>query len=82
MTEFILVPGMFTGAHVWEETAAHLVSAGSGAHTVTLTGLGGSRGGAADAVGLETHIEDVLAVIDSVAAGTRHQVRVVLCGHR
>lgn len=81
MTEFILVPGLFTGAHVWEETAAHLVSAGAGVHTVSLTGLGGSRGGAADTIDLETHIEDVLAVIDSVAAGTRHQDGIVLVAH-
>nr|WSW65439.1 alpha/beta hydrolase [Streptomyces sp. NBC_00995] len=81
MTEFILVPGMFTGAHVWEETAAHLVSAGTGAHAVNLTGLGGTRGGAPGTIDLETHIADVLAVIDSVAAGTRPQDGIVLVAH-
>ncbi|MFE6040653.1 alpha/beta fold hydrolase [Streptomyces sp. NPDC056452] len=79
MTAFILVSGMFTGPHVWEDTAGHLASEGAKAHAVTLTGLGGPR--AADAAGtdLETHIADVLAVIDSVdAAGGRE---IVLVGH-
>ncbi|MEV0575063.1 alpha/beta fold hydrolase [Streptomyces sp. NPDC050392] len=78
MTEFVLVAGMFTGAHVWEETAAHLVSAGAGVHTVNLAGLDGRPG---DAVGLETHIEDVLAVIDSVGAGPGADGGIVLVAH-
>lgn len=39
MAVFILVSGMFTGPHVWEETAAQLTSAGAEVHTVPLTGL-------------------------------------------
>lgn len=81
MTEFILVPGMFTGAHVWEDTAARLASAGAGVHAVTLTGLGGPGSGAPDGVGLETHVEDVLAVIDSVRAGAGRDHGIVLVGH-
>ncbi|WP_329205800.1 alpha/beta hydrolase [Streptomyces sp. NBC_00683] len=79
MTAFILVSGMFTGPHVWEDTAAHLVSEGAEAHAVALTGLDGSR--AADAAGtdLETHIADVLAVIDSVDAAAGREI--VLVGH-
>ncbi|MFD0853397.1 alpha/beta fold hydrolase, partial [Actinomadura adrarensis] len=65
MTVFILVPGMFTGPHVWDETAARLVAAGAEAHAVTL------RGG-----DLEAHIADVLAVIDSVNGS-----EIVLVGH-
>ncbi|GGL93840.1 esterase [Streptomyces fumigatiscleroticus] len=80
MTTFILVPGMFTGAHVWQDTAARLRAAGAAAHAVTLTGLGGP-GGAAGAAGadLERHIADVLAAIDS--AGTAAPGELVLVGH-
>ncbi|WP_406456941.1 dienelactone hydrolase family protein [Streptomyces sp. NBC_00876] len=79
MTEFILVPGMFTGAHVWEDTAAHLASAGAGVHTAALTGLDGAPGAATDTIDLETHIADVLALIDS--AGTGRDREIVLVGH-
>lgn len=111
MTEFILVAGMFTGAHVWEETAAHLASAGAGVHTAVLTGLGGApsvategdvTGGVAmegdatggvgmeddvmedvatEGVGLETHIQDVLALIDAVSDEGGPDRGIVLVGH-
>ncbi|MFD7705382.1 alpha/beta fold hydrolase [Streptomyces caelestis] len=88
MTVFILVPGVFTGVHVWEETAARLTRAGAEARPVALTGLDGSRGpvgppGAAPSgVGLETHIADVVAAIDSVsAAGGTAGREIVLVGH-
>ncbi|MFE6184632.1 alpha/beta fold hydrolase [Streptomyces sp. NPDC056465] len=66
MSTFILVSGMFTGPHVWEETAARLTATGAAVHAVALTGLGGARPPAGTDVDLETHIADVLAVIDSV----------------
>lgn len=79
MTAFILVSGMFTGPHVWEDTAARLASAGAEVHAVALTGLGGLRAGSVVDIDLETHIADVLAVIDAVgAAGGRE---IVLVGH-
>ncbi|MFF0705519.1 alpha/beta hydrolase [Streptomyces tendae] len=79
MTAFILVSGMFTGTHIWQDTVARLTAAGAEVHTVALTGLDGPRAAAAPRVDLETHIADVLAVIDSVgAAGDR---RIVLVGH-
>ncbi|MEW2179648.1 alpha/beta hydrolase [Streptomyces sp. NPDC005406] len=81
MTEFILVPGMFTGAHVWEETAARLASAGAGVHTAALTGLGGPQGAATHGIDLETHIEDVLVLIDSVSAAAGPGQEIVLVGH-
>jgi acetyl esterase/lipase len=68
MTVFILVPGMFTGPRVWEETAAGLVAAGAEAHAVGLSGLQGAD--------LEAHIADVLAVIDAVRGS-----EIVLVGH-
>ncbi|MGW9433205.1 alpha/beta fold hydrolase, partial [Streptomyces decoyicus] len=88
MTVFILVSGMFTGAHVWEKAAARLAAAGAEVHAVALTGLGGPRGAAGVGIDLGTHIADVLAVIDSVgtAAGpesreSRESREIVLVGH-
>ncbi|PZT71323.1 alpha/beta hydrolase [Streptomyces sp. SW4] len=77
MTSFILVAGAFTGAHVWEETAAHLAAAGADVHPVALAGLDGPAGGA-DA-GLDRHIADVVAVIDAVGGASGREV--VLVGH-
>ncbi|MEV8229111.1 alpha/beta hydrolase [Streptomyces sp. NPDC079167] len=79
MTAFILVSGVFTGPHVWDEAATHLVSAGAEVHAVALTGLGGARPSTGTEIGLETHIADVLAVIDSV--GQEAGGDVVLVGH-
>lgn len=46
MTAFVLVSGMFTGAHVWEEAAARLAAAGAEVHAVALNGLDGPGGAA------------------------------------
>jgi pimeloyl-ACP methyl ester carboxylesterase/predicted esterase len=83
MTAFILVSGMFTGTHVWEHTAARLAAAGAEAYPVALTGLDGPRGTAPAGTDLETHIADVLAVIDAVGAqdGPEGDGRIVLVGH-
>ncbi|MYR42959.1 alpha/beta fold hydrolase [Streptomyces sp. SID5910] len=83
MTAFVLVPGMFTGSHVWEHTAAHLAAAGAEVYPVALTGLDGPPGTAPAGTDLETHIADVLAVIDAVGAegGREGDGRIVLVGH-
>lgn len=79
MTAFILVSGMFTGTHIWQDTLARLTAAGAEAYAVPLSGLDGPRGAPAAGVDLETHIADVLAVIDSV--GTAADREIVLVGH-
>ncbi|MFF6952886.1 alpha/beta fold hydrolase [Streptomyces iakyrus] len=79
MNVFIMVAGVFTGAHVWEETAARLVSAGSTAHAVPLTGIDPARPAPPAHVGLETHIEDVIAAIDAVDVASGREI--VLVGH-
>ncbi|MFG3155296.1 alpha/beta fold hydrolase [Streptomyces sp. NPDC048219] len=83
MTAFVLVPGMFTGTHVWENTAAHLAAAGAEVYPVALTGLDGPRGTAPAGTDLETHIADVLAVIDAIGTetGQEDDGRIVLVGH-
>ncbi|CAM5395605.1 alpha/beta hydrolase [Streptomyces violaceorubidus] len=79
MTAFILVPGMFTGTHIWQDTAARLTAAGAEVRTVALTGLDGPRAATDAAVDLDTHIADVLAAVDSV--GVTEDRRIVLVGH-
>ncbi|MFF7312345.1 alpha/beta hydrolase [Streptomyces sp. NPDC008137] len=79
MQVFILVAGAFTGAHVWRETAARLVAAGSAVHAVPLTGVDPARPGEAAHVSLETHIEDVIAAVDAVDVTSGREI--VLVGH-
>lgn len=79
MTTFILVSGVFTGPHVWDDTAARLTAAGAEVRAVALTALGGARPPAGEDVDLETHIADVIAVIDSVAPAAGREI--VLVGH-
>ncbi|MFJ5868435.1 alpha/beta fold hydrolase [Streptomyces parvus] len=82
MTVFILVAGAFTGPHVWRDTAARLTAEGAEVHTVALTGLGRLPAHGGGAVDLETHIADVLAVIDSVTdAAAEPGGEIVLVGH-
>ncbi|MFF9687064.1 alpha/beta fold hydrolase [Streptomyces sp. NPDC014623] len=79
MTVFILVSGMFTGPHVWADATARLTAAGAEVHAVSLAGLGGTRPPAGTGIDLETHIADVLAVIDSVGQVAGREI--VLVGH-
>ncbi|WP_374955562.1 alpha/beta fold hydrolase, partial [Streptomyces sp. B188M101] len=81
MTVFILVAGAFTGPHVWEDTAARLAADGAVVRVAALTGLGGRTGGSGRPVDLETHIDDVLAVIDAVVAEAEPGGEIVLVGH-
>lgn len=72
--DIILVPGFWLDASSWSEVTPPLVAAGHRVHPLTLPGLE-----AADApragIGLRTHIDAVVAKIDSFAAP------VVLVGH-
>ncbi|MFI8895713.1 alpha/beta hydrolase [Streptomyces paradoxus] len=74
-----MVSGVFTGAHIWEETAEQLVAAGSTAHAVPLTGIDPARPATPAHVGLEAHIEDVIAAIDAVDVTSGQDI--VLVGH-
>ncbi|MFJ7089584.1 alpha/beta fold hydrolase [Streptomyces mirabilis] len=76
MTAFILVAGAHTGSWIWQAVADRLRESGAPAYPVTLTGMG-DRGRAAGAdTDLETHIHDLLRVIDRTDAA-----EVVLVGH-
>ncbi|WP_431684119.1 alpha/beta fold hydrolase [Kitasatospora sp. KL5] len=76
MTAFVLVSGCFTGGWIWQEAADRLRDAGAEVHPVTLTGMGDRPAEAGPGTDLETHIEDVLRLIDTVEAP-----QVVLVGH-
>ncbi|MFJ9606470.1 alpha/beta fold hydrolase [Kitasatospora sp. NPDC101176] len=73
MTAFVLVPGHFTGGWIWGAVADRLRAAGAEVHAATLTGLGERP---APHASLDTHVADVLGLIDAVA-----DPDLVLVGH-
>lgn len=74
MAEFVIVHGGFGGGWEWTEVARELRSQGHGVSTPTLTGMG-ERSHLGPQIGLATHVEDVVAVIEY------EDLRgVVLCG--
>ncbi|OSZ57263.1 alpha/beta hydrolase [Streptomyces pharetrae CZA14] len=82
MAVFIMVAGAFTGAQVWQETAARLSAAGSEVHAVRLTGMDAGHPVRSARVDLETHIADVVAAIDTVnASDAVRGGEIVLVGH-
>ncbi|MFE6159241.1 dienelactone hydrolase family protein [Streptomyces sp. NPDC056486] len=76
MTAFILVAGAYTGGWVWQELAARLRESGAEVHPATLTGLGDRRHLAGPGTDLETHIQDLVGLIDHVDTQD-----VVIAGH-
>ncbi|MET7617975.1 alpha/beta fold hydrolase [Streptomyces sp. NPDC005408] len=76
MTAFMLVSGTYTGGWIWREVAARLRESGAEVHPVTLTGMGERRHLAGPDTDLETHIQDLVQLIDQVDAPD-----VVMAGH-
>jgi dienelactone hydrolase len=64
MTVFILVSDAFTGGWIWRDVAAGLREAGAEVHPVTLTGMGDRRHLAGPGTDLETHVQDLVQLID------------------
>jgi pimeloyl-ACP methyl ester carboxylesterase len=60
----VLVPGACLGGWAWREVAARLRTRGHDVYPVTLTGLGERVHLASRDVDLETHIEDVVNLLD------------------
>jgi pimeloyl-ACP methyl ester carboxylesterase len=60
----VLVPGACLGGWAWRDVAARLRSLGHEVFPVTLTGLGDRAHLASESVDLETHIADVVGVLD------------------
>ncbi|WP_432173667.1 alpha/beta hydrolase [Streptomyces sp. Tue6028] len=76
MTAFILVAGAHTGGWIWQEVADRLRGSGAQAYPVTLTGMGEQAPAAGPDTDLETHVRDLLRMIDQV-----EEPEVVLVGH-
>ncbi|BFV55527.1 alpha/beta hydrolase [Kitasatospora sp. CMC57] len=76
MTAFVLVSESFTGGWVWQEVTERLLASGAEVHPTTLTGLGDRRDEGGPDTGLETHVADLVRLIDEVAAP-----ELVIVGH-
>ena len=64
MATFVLVHGGWAGGWQWREIASLLRAAGHDVFTPTLTGLGERVHLASPDVGLDTHIQDILMVLE------------------
>jgi pimeloyl-ACP methyl ester carboxylesterase len=65
MSQFVLVHGAWHGGWCWERVLPALIRAGHSAHAVTLTGLGDRSHQLSPLIDLNTHISDVLALIEA-----------------
>lgn len=64
MSEFLLVHGAMHGAWCWRDVEPLLRAAGHGVSTLALTGQGERAHLLTPEVGVETHIEDIVAVAE------------------
>ena len=76
MTAYVLVHGAWHGGWCWQKVRAALAGSGCIVHTPTLTGLGERAHLASPEVGLQTHVADVLGVLQAEDLSD-----VVLVGH-
>ncbi|MBC6470456.1 alpha/beta fold hydrolase [Actinomadura alba] len=67
MATFVLVPGFWLGGWAWEDVTRSLVAAGHEVHAVTLTGLADRADEAGPEVNVDTHIADIVRVIEGAA---------------
>ena len=64
MATFVLVHGAYHGGWCWRDVAKRLISDGHEVFTPTLTGLGERYHLADKTVDLDTHVKDIIGVID------------------
>ncbi|MFE0042545.1 alpha/beta fold hydrolase [Streptomyces albireticuli] len=82
MTAFILVSGLHTGGWIWRGVADRLTGSGADVRPVTLTGMDDGPAatdpgtGPGPDTGLDTHVQDVVRVIDGL-----DDPEIVLVGH-
>ncbi len=76
MSVYVLVHGAWLGGWCWDRVARRLREAGHVVITPTLTGLGDRQELCNPGVNLDTHIQDIVAVLTETPAGD-----VVLVGH-
>ena len=75
-TAIVLVHGSWHGAWCWKRVLPLLRGAGVDTHAVTLTGVGERAHLLSPSVGIQTHIQDVVGLIEA-----EELQRVVLVGH-
>ncbi|PXY22700.1 alpha/beta fold hydrolase [Prauserella muralis] len=76
MTTFVLLHGAWHGGWVWQRVAPALRAEGHDVHTPTLTGVSDRAHLLSASVGLGTHVQDVVALVE-----THDLDDVVLVGH-
>ncbi|MGY0231206.1 alpha/beta fold hydrolase [Longispora urticae] len=64
MTNFVLVPGYWLGAAAWQDVTDALRAEGHDVHPVTLTGMAERASEAGPDTDLDTHIADIVRVIE------------------
>src|SRR4051794_24266168 len=64
MATFVIVPGAWSGAWVWQWLASALRDAGHQAHSVALSGLDERVDLASLGIDLNTHITDVVTALE------------------
>ena len=75
-TTYVLVPGFWLGAWSWRRVAGALERRGHTVHAVDLTGMGDRADEASPEVDLETHVRDVVRLLEA-----RDLRDVALVGH-
>lgn len=76
MATFVLVHGGWHGAWCWKKLTPLLQSAGHQVFTPTMTGMGERSNELTPDIGISTHIQDVVQVIED-----NHLEKVILLGH-
>ena len=76
MATFVFVHGAWQGGWCWVRVARLLRKQGHEVYTPTLTGLGERAHLLSEKINLDTHIQDVLGVLQSEELDN-----IVLCGH-
>ncbi len=76
MANYVLVHGGWFGAWCWDKVVPLLQAAGHSVYTPTLTGLGEQAALLTPEIGLDTHIQDVVNLME-----TNDLQQVILVGH-
>jgi pimeloyl-ACP methyl ester carboxylesterase len=76
MANYLLVHGGWHGAWCWDKVVPLLQAAGHPVYTPTLTGLGEQAALLTSEIGLDTHIQDVVNLME-----TKDLQQVILVGH-
>ena len=65
MTTYLLVPGMWIGAWAWRDVTAALRATGHDVYPLTLTGLADRAHLLGPRVDLDTHVEDIVRLVEA-----------------